>query len=63
MFLQLARLETLVPPNFRTIQAEGVRVTALYVLAGGYNGIDADDGAPAVAPALTIGTPWGRRVL
>src|SRR6516164_3570371 len=33
MFVQLARLETLVPPNFRTIQAEGVRVTALYVLA------------------------------
>jgi len=34
MLVQLARLETLVPPNFRTIQAEGVRLTALYVLRG-----------------------------
>src|ERR1700719_2075493 len=27
MFVQLASVETLVPPNFMTIQAEGVRVT------------------------------------
>jgi hypothetical protein len=28
MFVQLANVETLVPPNFMTIQAEGVRVTS-----------------------------------
>jgi hypothetical protein len=29
MLVQLARPETLVPPNFRTTQADGVRVNAL----------------------------------
>ncbi len=31
MLRQLAREETLVPPNFRTIQAEGVRITLIYL--------------------------------
>src|SRR5262249_19303851 len=63
MFVQLARLETLVPPNFRTIQAEGVPVTAFYVLAGACDGMDADDRAPAAAPAPTIGARQMRGVL
>src|ERR1700744_1504168 len=31
MLRQLAREETLVPPNFRTIQAEAVRVTSVFL--------------------------------
>src|SRR5579862_2130024 len=50
MLRQLVRLETLVPPNFSTIQADGVRATG-------------SSAAETPEPALTIGAPGESWVL
>jgi hypothetical protein len=49
MFFQLGSEETLVPPNFRTIQAEGVRVTSIFLT--GMGGSEPYPGAAAVPPS------------